>query len=61
MINGCRFELLIVFGGDGTFNEVINGLMRVFVKPKILYKVYDKENKVSSTSRYDFSNIKIFL
>ena len=37
MINGYRFELLVVFGGDGTFNEVINGLMRVFVKPKILY------------------------
>ena len=37
MINGCRFELLVIFGGDGTFNEVINGLMRVFVKPKILY------------------------
>lgn len=37
MINGYRYELLVVFGGDGTFNEVINGLMRVLVKPKILY------------------------
>ena len=37
MVNGPKFNLLIVFGGDGTFNEVINGLMRCFVKPKILY------------------------
>lgn len=35
--NSIRFSLLIIFGGDGTFNEVINGLMLRDEKPKILY------------------------
>ena len=35
--NSKRFELLILFGGDGTFNEMLNGLMFNSFKPKILY------------------------
>lgn len=35
--NGSRFELLILFGGDGTFNEMLNGVMSLKRKPKILY------------------------
>lgn len=35
--NGSRFNLLILFGGDGTFNEMVNGLMSLVIRPKILY------------------------
>ena len=35
--NSIRFELLVLFGGDGTFNEVLNGLMPNYYKPKLLY------------------------
>ena len=37
MKNSQRFELLILFGGDGTFNEALNGLMKNEYKPKVLY------------------------
>lgn len=32
-----RFDLLILFGGDGTLNEAVNGLMVSRKKPKLLY------------------------
>ena len=35
--NSIRFELLVLFGGDGTFNEALNGLMPNHYKPKVLY------------------------
>ena len=35
--NAYRFELLVLFGGDGTFNEALNGLMRNLYRPKVLY------------------------
>ena len=35
--NGARFDLVVLFGGDGTLNEAINGLMKIAKKPKLLY------------------------
>ena len=35
--NSSRFELVIVFGGDGTLNEALNGLMSKTCRPKLLY------------------------
>ena len=35
--NSSRFELVIVFGGDGTLNEALNGLMNKTHRPKLLY------------------------
>lgn len=35
--NASRFELLVLFGGDGTLNEAVNGLMKINKRPKILY------------------------
>ena len=35
--NSSRFELVIVFGGDGTLNEALNGLMNKNDRPKLLY------------------------
>jgi YegS/Rv2252/BmrU family lipid kinase len=35
--NGQRFDLIVLFGGDGTLNEAINGLMRINKRPKLLY------------------------
>lgn len=35
--NSFRFDLLIVFGGDGTLHEVINGIVGNVKKPKILF------------------------
>ncbi|MGD9761158.1 MAG: diacylglycerol kinase family protein [Candidatus Izemoplasmatales bacterium] len=32
-----NFEMLIIVGGDGTFNECVNGLMRHDIRPKIGY------------------------
>jgi diacylglycerol kinase family enzyme len=38
LANNCsRFELVIVFGGDGTLNEALNGLMNKTHRPKLLY------------------------
>jgi diacylglycerol kinase (ATP) len=38
-ITACKenFDMLIIVGGDGTFNECVNGLMDFKVKPKIGY------------------------
>ena len=36
-LNAKRFELIIVFGGDGTLHEAINGIMRSNANPYILY------------------------
>ena len=35
--NGERFDVVAVFGGDGTLNEATNGLMKVKHKPVISY------------------------
>lgn len=35
--NSSRFELVVVFGGDGTLNETLNGLMNKIHRPKLLY------------------------
>ena len=35
--NGERFDVVAVFGGDGTLNEAINGLMKLKHKPVISY------------------------
>ena len=37
LVNGSRFDLLILSGGDGTLNECINALMKISNKPKLLY------------------------
>lgn len=34
---GEGFELAVVFGGDGTLNEAINGLMHLTKRPRLLY------------------------
>ena len=36
-LNCVRFETVIVFGGDGTLHEAINGIMKSNKKPNILY------------------------
>lgn len=35
--NGKRFDMVAVFGGDGTLNEATNGLMKLNHKPVISY------------------------
>lgn len=35
--NGKRFDMVAVFGGDGTLNEATNGLMKLKHKPVISY------------------------
>ena len=35
--NGERFDVVAVFGGDGTLNEATNGLMKLKYKPVISY------------------------
>lgn len=35
--NGERFDVVAVFGGDGTLNEATNGLMKLKCKPVISY------------------------
>lgn len=35
--NGKRFDVVAVFGGDGTLNEATNGLMKLKHKPVISY------------------------
>ena len=54
--NSFRFELLILFGGDGTFNEAINGLMKCNLKPNVLYvptgTVNDLGKYLSLSKRY---------
>ena len=35
--NGERFDVVVVFGGDGTLNEATNGLMKLKHKPVISY------------------------
>ena len=47
--NGFRFDLLILFGGDGTLNEAVNGLMRLDKKPKLLYVPTGTVNDVGHT------------
>lgn len=36
-LNSHRFDIVIIFGGDGTLHEAINGIMKCTVRPKILY------------------------
>ena len=47
--NGNRFDLLILFGGDGTLNEAVNGLMMLENKPKLLYIPSGTINDVGHT------------
>lgn len=35
--HASEYELLIIFGGDGTLNEAVNGLMRITKRPRVLY------------------------
>lgn len=65
LLNNCiRFELIIIFGGDGTFNEMLNGIMKSYCKPKILYipcgTINDFGNYLSLNTNYkkSFSLLK---
>lgn len=36
-LNCARFDLIVIFGGDGTLHEAINGIMKSNIKPDIFY------------------------
>lgn len=47
-LNLLRFELLVVFGGDGTLHEVLNGIAGSPKRPKILFIPNGTANDFSS-------------
>lgn len=44
-----QFDLLLCCGGDGTWNEVISGLMKVAQKPAVAYLPTGTVNDFAST------------
>ncbi len=56
-LNIVHYDLLVVSGGDGTFNEVINGIMNINVIPNIFYIPSGTANDVGHILRLN-KNIK---
>ena len=54
-----QFDLLLCCGGDGTWNEVISGLMKVAQKPAVAYLPTGTVNAVSYTHLFILPSILI--
>ena len=48
-LHGAHFDLLVCMGGDGTWNEVINGLMQLPKQPCVAYLPTGTINDFAST------------
>lgn len=56
--NGTKFDLIIVSGGDGTFNEAVNGLMFLKDKPLLGYIPAGTTNDFAATHGISKSMVK---
>ncbi len=59
-IQACNidYDLIVVIGGDGSINEVINGVLGLERKPKIGFLPAGTCNDAASTFGYKKSNVK---
>lgn len=56
---GASFDILVCMGGDGTWNEVINGMMELRDKPQLCYLPSGTVNDFASTLKLPKSASKM--
>lgn len=55
-----QFDLLVCIGGDGTWNEVVNGVMKLSKKPELCYLPSGTVNDFASTLKLP-KNASLFM